>query len=1007
MFFDDTIIFHANHNNPGIEVEPIFSQKLGKRVSFQAKYFSKIDYVQIKDSIEKAVKHYNGQIDVIYLYCNKDLTTTSKPYRDIIDYLNEYSIELKVVTNQEILNSVLYYPVIMTGFFGVKLFEQKWFENTVQTAASDLGVRYNPNFNVETKINLYIDLFSRNQSAVDYINHKKESAKKSISEYYNYEYEDYLDKLYGIINNIPDVNAESILDCLNWSSIIDEAMREELIELRENIDRKQSNLEKFEQKEYIKARNIIYDLEALINLSTILDFEALEANLLTCNMLIVEGEAGIGKSQLFADAAECCVKNGGYALLYLGSSFLSNDSAMEQMISIYEIGYSVDDFLSSLECLAEINNKYIVIFIDAINESDNFNVWERDIVQIQNKLMNYPYLKCAISMRIGYEQLLIGEATKQRINDGRILQIRHNGFRYESIEATKQFLHYYNIPFFPSYFLRSEMTNPLFLTLFCKAYSDSPNMLKDRDGDIFSVFESIIKEVDVKTQRILTLDGTENILSDLLREITIHMLNNRSRAISKTDLLNLEYWSTYGFSESKMKYIAELTKAGILSKFAQERTEFYSFGYDLMCDFEFAKTIINLNQDKDSLLMYLQKDLLKIENGEIRNFNFINTFVIVCCLYADKYHEEAIDIISQLSDERSKEIVIAEYLKTYSWRSISTINSDDFIKFICDNEISADDMFSILIENSIKINHPLNADFLHRLLFAMPLNKRDYLWTEYVNGLYNKEERIFQLIDLFERDNTLENLNDENCELILTLFVWLLTASNRCLRDRASQAMINIIRKNFSCILNVLKKFEGVNDPYVYERLFGIILGTILKRTDISRELYKDLSKYIYHEIFNKDVVYPDILLRDYARLILERWKWEFPDDALVIDYTNVRPPYNSPDIPIVEKQEYRESSENQFGFRMIADSMYPDIGNGMYGDFGRYVFQSAVKEFAGVNMENVYHYSMQYITIIRIIIIIIIIGIIHFTYANRLSMRFTHSNQIFIITSIFIITIS
>ena len=69
---------HANPNNPGIEAEPILDECTNKRIGFQAKYFSAAaNYSDIKDSAEKTVENYRGDIDRVYLYCNKPLTRDS------------------------------------------------------------------------------------------------------------------------------------------------------------------------------------------------------------------------------------------------------------------------------------------------------------------------------------------------------------------------------------------------------------------------------------------------------------------------------------------------------------------------------------------------------------------------------------------------------------------------------------------------------------------------------------------------------------------------------------------------------------------------------------------------------------------------------------------------------------------------------------------------------------------------------------------------------------------
>lgn len=71
----ETEVPHANAQNPGVEIDPVFEPSkegctIRRRVSFQAKYFStdRIAWGKIKESIMQAVKHYEGQLDHIYLF---------------------------------------------------------------------------------------------------------------------------------------------------------------------------------------------------------------------------------------------------------------------------------------------------------------------------------------------------------------------------------------------------------------------------------------------------------------------------------------------------------------------------------------------------------------------------------------------------------------------------------------------------------------------------------------------------------------------------------------------------------------------------------------------------------------------------------------------------------------------------------------------------------------------------------------------------------------------------
>ncbi len=88
----------------------------------------------------------------------------------------------------------------------------------------------------------------------------------------------------------------------------------------------------------------------------------------------------------------------------------------------------------------------------------------------------------------------------------------------------------------------------------------------------------------------------------------------------------------------------------------------------------------------------------------------------------------------------------------------------------------------MLIGNSIKTDHPLNADFLHELLSGYKLNKRDYLWTIYINKLpAETENRIVQLVEMYNSGQKLDYTDVKQIELLLTLFGWLLTSSSRWL----------------------------------------------------------------------------------------------------------------------------------------------------------------------------------------------------------------------------------
>ena len=118
------VLPHIDHNTPGVEVLPVLEPERNdglprKRISFQAKYTeqSSADYGKIKKSAEQTAKHFKGQLDRVYLFCNKALTTTSKQYQNIVKIHSSVGIETIPISNGELLDLVAKYRPIADYFF--------------------------------------------------------------------------------------------------------------------------------------------------------------------------------------------------------------------------------------------------------------------------------------------------------------------------------------------------------------------------------------------------------------------------------------------------------------------------------------------------------------------------------------------------------------------------------------------------------------------------------------------------------------------------------------------------------------------------------------------------------------------------------------------------------------------------------------------------------------------------------------------------------------------------
>lgn len=966
FFFGGKGIFHSDPNNPGIEIVPILREESGEWISFQAKYFTSLEnaYSQIKHSAEKAIRYYAGKLDVIYLYCNKDLTTSSKSYQEISNLLTAQNISLVPITNQTILDQVLGNDTVSWHYFDYRHLTPKWFEERLQLSLDALGPRYNGDFNVNTGTENQLDIFLCNSNAAVQINEaKKEVIERTKNSQHNYtDCEESLRRIINAIASIDDVSRTTITNCLSWSETINKQCAEDFSIIRGLIAEKEKLYRDTEgtdnHKLQSKLSKEIIDLKDLIDILDNIGLDPISCTLLQEKVLIVRGEAGVGKSQLLANAAEKLNKEGQYSLLMLGNSFLNADPVAIQIIQQLEVDFNFRALLHKLEILGAQSNCYVCLLIDAINESPYRDIWKTGIPSLIAQIKEFDHIKMVISVRSGYERLVFNESIIEGIEGNRISNIVHSGFREESVEATLAFLNYYGIPFLPSYFLQAEMTNPLFLTLFCKYYTGE-------NFDMFTLFDQLINRADEEAQKAAEITAFIPILQDLVEELAEIRLSQENWNITRSELFGLKFWDTYGLSLKKIPFVSALVGSGFLNSIITSDTESYYLGYNLLEDFVCAKYIFKRYRDKSVLLSYIQKDLLKIEQGQINSYSNIDIFIVICSLFAERYHEECFTTIFKLvTDESDQNDISDRYIKSFLWRKASAINSSDFITYVNNHNVPRSSVLRVLIENSTKENHPLNALLLHSILENKSIAQRDYLWTTYINDLANREERLFQLVTYFDKGNLLDGLSQPNTELLLILFTWLLTSSNRILRDKASKASIELLKRNFSICKPLLQRFEKVNDPYVSQRLLGIVFGACVKRSESAMDTYRELAEYVYHSVFNQEIVYPDILLRDYARLILERWMYESPADCDFIDATKIRPPYKSPEIPHVERQEYFNKESVHSGFNSVDFSMRINHSEcpGMYGDFGRYTFQAALEKFEAIDVVNLYHYAMQYI---------------------------------------------
>ena len=108
---DKNAILTKVSNHPGIENDPY--EVNGKKYAFQSKFFESLNsssYSQLAESLEK-IK--DTEIDVIYLFSNKDINLDVKGptrFSNIVKFFNDKKTTIKKICNEEILDLISFNP---------------------------------------------------------------------------------------------------------------------------------------------------------------------------------------------------------------------------------------------------------------------------------------------------------------------------------------------------------------------------------------------------------------------------------------------------------------------------------------------------------------------------------------------------------------------------------------------------------------------------------------------------------------------------------------------------------------------------------------------------------------------------------------------------------------------------------------------------------------------------------------------------------------------------------
>lgn len=897
----------------------------------------------------------------------------------------------------EIINDILHenhLPILSFSYLGKDGINYEFFQSNVERSIANLGERYSDKLNFKLPIsnrfdeltfnnrfkNSFLSLIDNWLLDVDTISSIKTQSIQDINE----ELYTLKEKLVNWEKQNP-IKIETVID-LDWLFNDLETLEQSTDKVKKEIAEEYYKFEQNKGDNYgqnpfgkelswlrkISNRNYQFkrDLEEYINFK-----------LVNHPFLIIKGGAGSGKSHLLGDIANDRIKKGLPIILLLGQTF-NNNSTIEQNI-LNQLGLTCDfsDFLSNLNDIGIQIDSRILILIDAINETINADLlWKSQISGFINLISKYKYIGVVFSIRDTYWDYVLPSDIRERT-----LVIKHKGFIGNEYEALKLFCEFYNLdlPKFP--ILSPEFSNPLFLKLCCSGISNSGQKdFPSGFNGIYKVFENYIDSIYIKIQSKPEYKLRRRIVWEAIDCFLNQCSENQKTYLEIEECVDI-FSEKFSITPNLLQDLIEegLFIKSITNKYHQnsngnyleEPVEILYFAYQRLGDYLTAKKELDLLGNIDNIKAAFQPDgkFGRIFNDSNSYYSYTGLLEAFSVILPEKHTLEIYEVYDWLFNKflnliendfhelqiryNCRYITNDLFLNSLKWRSIESIDSQKITDYFQTlkfqhSMLDYDDYLKLLIELSCVENHPLNSDRLFNILVGITMADRDAFWQKFVHNHSQKDDEgnafcLKRLLDFAWQSGVSDIISDETCRLAGQALVWVLASTDRPLRDKATKALVNLFEQKPIVLLEILIKFKNVNDLYILERLYAVVYGVVL-RTNSNDDIAK-LAQYTYNIIFKQEKPIKHILLRDYARNIIEYALYKKLN--IKVDVEKIRPPYKSriPKIPTIKQLEkYNKSFEEQ-EFKENPDKVRlhnKPFHSVLDWDFGRYVVENKIDNF-------------------------------------------------------------
>lgn len=843
-------------------------------------------------------------------------------------------------------------------WFDKSTFDPVWFQARFEEARKTAGPRYTPEIHVDLPIAQEFEALGRTQLFFDNQKAQAKELRKKLS-HFVYERSDPPDPGLDTLTSALRTQVDSILTDLGairylpstplpFREIADklksaESSAEEITKLISKRERDYSQQplaagvpSRGHGNPFTSQRYRLYELMAEFRK---IGESLLHAATVASNpLMILRGNPGTGKTHLLCDVARHRLESGRPTVLLMGQRFISAEGPWVQALQQLDLAkITAGEFVGALEAASQAADCRALVLIDALNEGNGRQIWPTNLAAFLTQLERSAWVSVVLSIRTSYEDVVVPDQIRERAYGA-----THYGFTDHEYSALKTFFQHYELELPSTPLLSPEFNNPLFLKTLCVGLRESGEHRLPRGSQgVTTVFNLYLASVNKRLASSLDYNPKQNLAEKAMQALANAFIGEDKRWMNHTDGANLvdKYLPNRDFSRSLYRGLIDegLLVEDIITSSHGSPQEIVFIAYDRLADYIVATAMLDAHLGTGNPSKAFSSKGPFAFLWDKSRYPSPGLLEALCVQIPERTGKELVKLAPKVLNNRH---IGSAFRQSIIWRNNNAFSKDtkSVLSALIRSDADLTDTVDVLLTVATLPGHPLNATYLNDVLLRYEMPDRDAWWSICLHRSYGEHNAVDRIIDWASTIAPNAYVDNDAVDLCAIALGWMLTTSNRFLRDRATKGLVSLLTNRYKSANAMLSLFADVDDLYVVERVLAVAYGIAMRSND--PQGVAELAQNVYRRVFESAQPRPHILLRDYARGIVERAL--ALNAPMQVDSKLIRPPYRSawPKIPSTrELSPYlpdwsrgsHDSGEPFWSFNRIGSSVMDD-------DFARYV---------------------------------------------------------------------